>query len=83
MIYTYLINTDCLFFRNPHLPQISTFSSGQKNVLIMREVLIWGVLIMSLHSRYLLKIEKFFSDFQIFNSGKASETKPIPIESRS
>ena len=26
----YLINTGCLFFRNPPVPQISTFSSGQK-----------------------------------------------------
>ena len=43
-------NTGYLFFRNPPLPQISTFSLGQKGVLIMRKVLIWGVLIMRLHS---------------------------------
>ena len=38
-------NTDCSFFRNPPLPQISTFSFGQKG-----NVLIISVLIMSGHS---------------------------------
>ena len=33
----YLINTGCLFFRNPPLPQISTFSSGQKGCAYYEE----------------------------------------------
>ena len=38
-----------LFFRNPRLPQISTFSLGQKDVLIVGKVLIMSLLIMSGH----------------------------------